>query len=187
MALSKNKLALLDNGSMQDIQLVNARGNDEVSQPLVSSNPYTFVMWGERYDAEIAVIFVNQLRRVGLNVKLVGISGTAILGQRGIMLRPDLVLGEAMPLVHEAICVVLPCDVAALKRLNDDPRMVAFLQEASTHGAFCVVISADALSTAGFEQFGYTADRMRYYSETAKALECARRVGMELRNHIEMK
>lgn len=187
MTLSKNKIKPLDSVSSQSTYSLKTDLNGKVSQPLISPNPYVFVFWGERYDAEIAVIFMNQLRSVGLNVKLVGISGMAATGQKGIILRPDMVLGEVLPLVHEALCVVLPCDVSALKRLNDDPRIASFLTEASTRGAFCVAINADALSTAGFARFGYEENQARYYGETVKAVDCARQLGAELRNHIEMK
>lgn len=147
---------------------------------LSTTNPYVFLFWSEQFDAEIAVTFVSQLRRIGLNVKIVGNSGLNVTGQYGIHLRPDMLLSDAMTLADQAVCIILPCGTSALKRLQKDPRVTAFMTEAFQHGAYCVAQSDLALAETDFGQFTNNDWQVRFYRSCEQALTCARQVGMVL-------
>ena len=181
MTLSQSNPTRQSNLSSRNTDPSAQAARDDRTLRLNSSNPYVFVLWGDRFDAEIAVIFVSQLRRVGLNVKIVGINGMAVTGQHRIVLRPDMLLGEVMDLADETICVVLPCDVVALKRLHEDPRVISFISEAFHHSAYCVALSAAALAETGFSESAGAQVRPYYYRSRDKALDCACELGMVLK------
>lgn len=109
-----------------------------MAEPTVSPTttvPYVFVLWGDKFEEETATIFVTELRRVGIRVKVVGVSGPSATGLHGLTLRPDMMLGEASPLAQQATCVILPCDLGIFKRIQEDPRITTFLHKAADNGA----------------------------------------------------
>lgn len=95
----------------------------------------TFVFWGYRCDEVAAVTYVSGLRRLGLRVQLVGIAVHGLEGVYGVTLQPDLLLNDALLQVKKAICIVLPCDDAALRRFLSDGRLPGFFQTAWLRGA----------------------------------------------------
>jgi hypothetical protein len=95
----------------------------------------TFVLWSERFDEASAAIFVTQLRQCGCRVKLVGIGGMSSKGIHGLVLTPDLMLDQALPLASRAKCVIFPCSTVGLRRLKNDPRVTEFLQRAERNHA----------------------------------------------------
>lgn len=95
----------------------------------------TFVFWGYRCDEVAAVTYSSGLRRLGLRVQVVGIAVHGLEGVYGVTLQPDLLLNDALRQAKKAICVILPCDDAALRRFLSDDRLQSFLQTAWSNGA----------------------------------------------------
>lgn len=104
-----------------------------------TSIPIVFVLWGDKFEEETASIFTTEMRRVGLRVKVVGVNGHSASGMHGLALRPDLALGDALSLAYGAACVVLPCDLDMVKRLQEDPRAMSFLAKAAESNALFIV------------------------------------------------
>ncbi len=113
---------------------------------------YLFVLWGDRFDEDVATIFTTEARRTGLCVKLVGLTGAQAVGGNGILISTDLTLSQAMGLADKAICVVIPCSPAALQRLEDDPRLVEFLQQAHANQALFVVSRQEAVERSSLKR-----------------------------------
>lgn len=95
---------------------------------------HCFVLWADRFDEVVAVVFVAELRQAGLRVKLVGLPGPSFVGLHGLPLTPDLTLDEALALVERAACIVVPCDSPALLRLSNDPRLNELLEQVEARG-----------------------------------------------------
>ena len=93
-----------------------------------SSQRCCFVLWGEKCDEAAAALFVTKLRAAGLRVRVVGISGKRIGGAQGLQLVADLALDQALPLVAQAACVIIPCPAVILARFLHDPRLHNFLE-----------------------------------------------------------
>lgn len=98
-----------------------------------------FVLWADRFDEALAALFVAELRKAGLRVKLVSLASQPSSGAYGLTLVPDLTLEQALPLVGQASCVVIPCGAAGLKRLKNDPRLQEFLVQAHNADAAFIV------------------------------------------------
>jgi len=81
------------------------------------------VLWGEYFDEVAAATFIATLRQPGLCVRVVGVHGLLAAGRNGLALQADLTLGEAKALLQDVSCVILPCSRAAVKRLENDPRI----------------------------------------------------------------
>jgi hypothetical protein len=96
---------------------------------------YVFVLWGQHCDEAAASIFVTELRKAGLLVRVVGVSGQRTAGAHGLTLAPDVMLSEALPLARRAIGVIMPCDTAVLRRFANDPSLGAFLRQAQANQA----------------------------------------------------
>lgn len=94
-----------------------------------------FVLWGAGCDEWTAVTFVIMLRATGIAVKLVGVSGRQVRGAHGLALTPDYTLSQAVPLAHQAACVVIPCPTGSLVRFTKDPRLCEFLRQAQAQQA----------------------------------------------------
>lgn len=107
--------------------------------------PTVFVLWGDRCDELVACTFVTVLRRAGLRVKLVGVSGRRNKGASGLTLTPDLSLREALPLASHAAAVVIPCNGETLRRMVADIQVVTLLENAGS-GQGRLVVQADSLA-----------------------------------------
>lgn len=81
------------------------------------------VLWGEYFDEIAAATFVATLRQAGLCVRVVGVHGLLTAGRNGLALHADLTLSEVTALIQDVFCVILPCSRAAVKRLENDPRI----------------------------------------------------------------
>lgn len=88
---------------------------------------YVFVLWGAQCAEAPAALFVSEMRAAGFLVKLVGLNGLHAKGIRGLVLTPDMTLGQALPLAKMACCVILPGPSSALRRMASDPRLPEFL------------------------------------------------------------
>lgn len=97
------------------------------------------VLWGEYFDEAAATVFTVTLRQAGLCVKVVGINGLLAAGRNGLALHADIVLSEVTAWMHEVFCLVLPCSRAAVKRLENDPRIHELFAGAAQNRAKFVV------------------------------------------------
>ncbi|MEZ4655962.1 MAG: DJ-1/PfpI family protein [Caldilineaceae bacterium] len=119
--------------------------------PILLMRQYVFVLWGAQCQEAPAALFVSEMRAAGLQVKLVGLNGSHAKGVRGMVLMPDLTLGQALPLAKMACCVILPGPSSALRRMTSDPRLQEFLL--STHKQQAPIIMAD-MEPALFAEIG---------------------------------
>lgn len=91
------------------------------------------VLWGKNFDEAAASIFVTELRKAGLSVKIVGIGGRQLNGAHGLALIPDWTLDNAIAHFARVICIIGPCQVTQLRRLYDDPRLPKLIQLTHKH------------------------------------------------------
>lgn len=105
---------------------------------MTASNRTILVLWGQSFDEIAASIFVCELRRLGKRVKLVGLKQQHLAGQHGLMLVPDLSLGQALQMGKQASCIVIPAPLAALQQFSYDPRLAELLQVATENAAMVV-------------------------------------------------
>lgn len=92
-------------------------------KPMNRYDHYVFVLWGDEFEEAPAAIFVAELRRAGLRVKLVGLTSRRIAGVHGLVLAPDLTLDQALPLAGQVICLIIPQAASGLQCLKNDPRL----------------------------------------------------------------
>lgn len=85
--------------------------------------PCVLVLWGEYFDEVAATMFIVTLRQAGVAVRVVGVHGLLAAGRNGLLLHADMSLSEIQPLIDQVTCLVLPCSRAAVKRLENDPRI----------------------------------------------------------------
>lgn len=97
---------------------------------MTAARDYCFVLWADRFDEVAAVVFVAELRRAGLRVRLVGLPGPGFVGIHGLALAPDLTLDEALSQTAHLACLVAPCDPPAAARAVNDPRLADLLCQA---------------------------------------------------------
>lgn len=106
------------------------------------------VLWGAGGDEAAAVIFARELRMAGQLVKLVGLGGEMIKGQAGVVLVPDMTLGEALPLATCAAAVILPFANQTLKDFASDPRLGELIAAAHAAGAIFLLCESIADSAS---------------------------------------
>lgn len=121
-----------------------------------TEHDHCFVLWADRFDETAAVLFVAELRRVGLRVRLVGLPGPSFVGLHGLVLTPDLTLDEALAQGDQMACVVVPCDGPALGRVANDPRLQELFDLAAAQGATVVVGSEASLALTGGRGWVYS-------------------------------
>ncbi len=97
------------------------------------------VLWGAACDEAVAAIFVTGLRSAGLRVWVVGVSGRRVAGAHGLRIQPDLLPQQALALVKQVGCVVIPCAELLLARFQDDPSVDALLRSTAEAQAQFVV------------------------------------------------
>lgn len=142
----------------------------------MTQDKIAFILWADRFDETLAALFVAELRKARLRVKLVSLAGQPSSGAYGLTLVPDLTLEQALPMAQQASCVVIPCGDAGLKRLKNDPRLQEFLVQTHNAGATFVLHQSGA---ADLEQCAWPfASRPEpvVYSDGEDALEAVRRV-----------
>jgi hypothetical protein len=150
-------------------------------RPHLSRIPgYVFVLWGDRFEEAEAAIFATELRRAGFPVKLIGLTGEWSTGVHGLALLSDMTLGEAMPLAPKATCIVLPCSVATAKRLQNDPRVLVFLEQANLNNAHFVIKQLDIMEKSFVAKLTIPIDRIRAYIESDDLSEFARSIARTL-------
>lgn len=126
-------------------------------------NPYVLVLWGQNFDAVAASAFVAEFRRAGVRTKIVGVHGPSVAGNYDLMLRTDMLLGNAVSLVDNTLCVVLPCDLAAAIHLPDTPRLIKFFASIAESGAQLVTSSPTLLSETELGQIQVAESQWQFY------------------------
>ncbi|MEM7125379.1 MAG: DJ-1/PfpI family protein [Chloroflexota bacterium] len=114
----------------------------------LNPKPTVFILWADKFDECFATICVTQLRRAGLRVKMVGLAGRQAKGLNGLMLGTDVALGEVLAMVSDTVCLIIPCDKFALRRLESDPRLEDFLRQVSQNEALVVLGHTTAAEAA---------------------------------------
>lgn len=100
---------------------------------------YVIVLWANDFEETAATLFVTELRRAGLRVKVVGLTRRRSPGVCGLALDPDLTLDDALPLAGKTVCVVIPCSSPRVKQLKNDPRLREFLAQVDLNQAKLVL------------------------------------------------
>lgn len=103
------------------------------------SQEYVCVLWGDQFEEAIATIFITELRKAGLRVKVVGLTHRRVGGAHGLALLPDFTLEEAFPFASKIVCLIIPCQAPGLKRLQNDPRVRDFFGLAQANNAIFVI------------------------------------------------
>lgn len=97
-------------------------------------NGMFFVLWAAGLDELAATIFVTELRRVGLPVKMVGLRRRVERGAFGLGLLPDLTLEQATVYFPQVRCLILPGPAERLTTLLQHPRLDDLLSSVATGG-----------------------------------------------------
>ena len=143
---------------------------------------HVFVLWGEKFEEEIAAIFITEMRRIGVRVKLVGVTGHSAAGRHGLTLRPDILLGDALLLADSAICVVLPCELDMVKRLQEDPRAMSFLAQAAQNQAQFIVRKPAIIAETDLAKLALSSADWVCYQACDDLFEFIRNIAMQLFN-----
>lgn len=109
------------------------------------SAEYAYVLWGKNFEETAAIVFATELRYVGLPVKLVGLTSQRALGIRGFALYPDILLSDVLRQRSQVCCIVVPCSLATLHHIHNDPRVRDLFQMGAEDGATFIVSHPDAL------------------------------------------
>jgi hypothetical protein len=152
-----------------------------VHRPYSAKIPdYVFILWGDKFEEAEAAIFATELRRTGLHVKLIGLAGQRSTGVHGLVLLSDMTLGEALPLAHKAICVVIPCNTATAKRIENDPRILDFFQQANLNGAQFIMKQVDNVAEPFAAKLLIPTDSITTYTEDDELTGFARHIAGRL-------
>ena len=87
------------------------------------------VLWADGFQEATATIFVTELRRAGVRVKVIGSTRQQIKGSYGLAIAPDLTLTQAEPLLIQTTHLIIPTTLAAVQRLKNDPCLAAFFEQ----------------------------------------------------------
>lgn len=100
---------------------------------------YIFVLWSDQFEELTATVFITQLRKAGLRVKLVSLTRQRLTGIHGLTLHPDFTLEQALSLASKAIGIIIPCGLLGSKQLENDLRLSDFFDQAHESGAQFVI------------------------------------------------
>lgn len=142
----------------------------------MAQDKIVFVLWADRFDETLAALFVAELRKAGLRVKLVSLAGQPSSGVYGVTLVPDLTLEQALPLARYATAVVIPCGAAGFSRLQNDPRMAEFLVQTSQVGATFVVNQSGVADLESFHWTNASLPKVVVYADRAETMDAVREV-----------
>ncbi|MBN1991673.1 MAG: DJ-1/PfpI family protein [Anaerolineae bacterium] len=145
---------------------------------------YVFVLWADEFEETAATIFVTELRRAGLRVKVVGLTQRRSNGIYGLALVPDLTLDETLPLALNAICVVIPCKSPRVKQLRNDPRLREFFYQAHSKRARFVIGQLNEPDIANLRLFPVSTDNVIVYPEEGLA-EFVRKLAASLTTSVQ--
>lgn len=146
-----------------------------------TAEEYIFILWGNGFDEAMVAVFVTELRRVGLKVKIVGLTQRHSSGTFGLTLIPDLTLEEALSLADKAICLVIPYASSGSNRLGNDPRLGEFFQQAQANQAKFVV---EQLDETDLGLFPLNIDKIMIDPQSEDLIKIARRMAHSLSQAI---
>jgi len=146
---------------------------------------YTFILWGDNFEEEVATIFATELRRTGIGIKIVGLTGLQATGALGVIIASDLTLGQALPLADKAVCVIVPCSAATLQRSEDDPRVSQFFQQAFTNCAHFIVSHISVIAQTSLRLLATPTAQFSIYTESNDLMELARATAVSLSTQHE--
>lgn len=149
------------------------------SQPVRMAN-YVFILWGDNFEEEVATIFATELRRTGVGVKIVGLTGLQATGVHGLVIAADLTLGQALPLADKAICVIAPCSAVTLQRSEDDPRLSQFFQQALANQAHFIISHNNVIKQTSLNMSAMSTTKFTIYSESTNLIDLACAVAVSL-------
>lgn len=162
----------------------NMRTLTRKAQPVRMAN-YVFILWGDNFEEEVATIFATELRRTGVGVKIVGLTGLQATGVHGLVIAADLTLGQALPLADKAICVIAPCSAVTLQRSEDDPRLPQFFQRVLANQAHLVVSHSSVLKQTSLNTFVTSTTKVTIYSESESLIDLACATAISLSAQME--
>jgi hypothetical protein len=84
-----------------------------------------------------------------------------------------MTLGEALPLANKAICVVVPCNVALMNRIANDPRICEFFKQARSNNARFILSHIDTLTQPNLRKLSIPMDNVSIYNDTGNLIEFA--------------
>jgi hypothetical protein len=152
-------------------------------QKMPNYRGYVLVLWRENFDDEATAIFVTGLRKMGLRVKIVGLSLRKIKGARGLSLLPDLSLNEALALAERTLCVIVPYPADRCQWFYNDPRLPEFFKRAAANQ--CWFIVGPPTKACAPEFFPITERGVTTYPEPEQLVDFTRRVGEVLLEEVE--
>lgn len=138
---------------------------------------YIFVLWGNGFDETTATIFITELRRAGLYVKLVGLTQRRSAGAYGLALVPDVTLEEILHLAGRTMCLVVPYASAGNKHLRNDPRLSDFFDRVHANQAKFII---GLLDEADLDLFPPDIDKVIVEPGSENLIKVARRVVGEM-------
>lgn len=145
---------------------------------MLKSKAYVFVLWSESFDEITATAFVTELREAGLLVKVVGLTPRKkISGAHGLVLVPDLTLDQALLVAFQAVCVIIPVAPGRSKRLDYDPRLSQFFEQASSNQAQFIISRWHNIEPAGLELPAAVGGEVMIYPDSETIVKFAREIG----------
>ena len=145
---------------------------------------YAFIFWGDKFEEEVTTIFATELRRAGVCVKLVGLAGLRATGVHGLVISCDLTLSDALPLAKQAICVVLPCSLTTIKRIENDPRIREFFKQAGDNQAHFVIQYTEVMEHLLLQSLSVLGPSFAVYTADPDLIQCAREVARSLATRV---
>ncbi len=141
---------------------------------------YIFVLWGNDFEEAAASIFVSELREAGLRVKVVGLTAQRINGCHGLGLIPDMTLEQALPLASQTRCLIIPNTATSLKRLENDPRLRNFCDQAQANEAMFVIGDLHQIESMDLGFFSGTFPELVTYPDGEELVTFAREMAERL-------
>lgn len=135
-----------------------------------------FVLWTNLFEEVLAAVFTTELRRLGLPVKIVGLHQRRAAGAYGVTLIPDITLEAALQWADAAFCVIIPCNDAGVKRLENDPRLEDFFHHACANDATLVFGAVTESTLATSKLFSATANHILTHPDQEDLVGFVRRV-----------
>lgn len=102
----------------------------------------TYVFLADGFEEIEALTPVDILRRAGVNVKTVGVTGKNVVGAHGISVEADMTVEDASMLCEKLDMVVLPGGLPGADNLRASALTIEFIERAHRCGAFVGAICA---------------------------------------------
>ncbi len=150
----------------------------KLTQPRVAHS--VFVLWGDNFAEDVTTICATELRRAGLHVKIVGLTGLQASGLHGVALAADVALGQVQPLTKKTLAIVIPCDVTILQRAEDDPRLRDFFRQAITPDVRLIVERPEVITNSSLQGLAISPSQVVYYATAMDLIEFAQTTAISL-------